>query len=228
MPDTYAVRPSGAIAIPPVTPGIGIVCTTLLVLRLEAFLRQASPSVPFLQASSGAASTIRMSFRPRPASRTQRKRPFVVSAPPPGWLPTAVSLPAGLSLRPFGWTLVSGPMRPVAGSLGSPPSASAVVVAAVASRTTRGRRRRFTAGMFSGPEGSERRRLPEHEAARRRIWAVRVEAQVGEALERLPDRGVRLQPGEVHPDADVRATGEGEVLLRVGARDVERVRAGEG
>src|SRR3954451_9310484 len=105
-----------------------------------------------------------MSLRPRPASSTQRKRPFVVSAPPPGWLPTAVSLPAGLSLRPFGWALVSGPIRPVLGAL--PASASAVVVMAVASRATRGRRRRFTAGMFSGPDGCERRRLAEHEAAR--------------------------------------------------------------
>src|SRR4051794_41584731 len=81
-----------------------------------------------------------MSLRPRPASRTQRKRPFVVSAPPPGWLPTGVSLPVGESLRPLGWMWFLGPIVPV---LGPPvwamaiPAVAAVVAAASAARRVR-------------------------------------------------------------------------------------------
>src|SRR3954464_5119568 len=70
-------------------------------------------------------------------------------------------------------------------------------------------------------------RLAGYEAARLRRGVVRIEAQVREALEQPRDRGVRLEACEVHPDADVRAVGEREMLLRVGALDVVLVGLGE-
>src|SRR3954464_10390218 len=112
---------------PPLTPGIGIVWMTLP-RRFFALLRHLLPFLPFLQPTAGAASTIRMSLWPRPASSTQRKRPLRVSAPPPGWLPTGVSLPTGESLRPLGWMWFLGPIVPVFG----PVWAKAMPVAAVA------------------------------------------------------------------------------------------------
>ena len=42
-----------------------------------------------------------MSFLPRPAESVQRKRPFVVSAPPAGKLPIWVIFPAGFRSRPL-------------------------------------------------------------------------------------------------------------------------------
>ena len=42
-----------------------------------------------------------MSFLPRPADSVQRKRPFVVSAPPAGKLPSWVIFPAGFRSRPL-------------------------------------------------------------------------------------------------------------------------------
>ena len=46
---------------------------------------------------------------PRPVESVHRKRPFGVSAPPVGKLPSLVSLPTGLSCRPVGWIRVLGP-----------------------------------------------------------------------------------------------------------------------
>ena len=47
-----------------------------------------------------------MSFLPRPADSVQGNRPFVVRAPPAGWLPIWVILPAGLRSRPLpSWSL---------------------------------------------------------------------------------------------------------------------------
>ncbi len=73
IPETYAVRPFGAIAIPPSTPGI----------RMSWITRPLRTS------------TIRMSLRPRPADKVQRKRPSGVSAPPVGKLPSSTRRPAG-------------------------------------------------------------------------------------------------------------------------------------
>src|SRR4051794_35768363 len=172
-----------------------------------------------------------MSLRPRPASSAHRKRPLRVSAPPPGWLPTGVSLPTGESRRPLGWILVPGPIRP--GGVVPPLWPSAVVVIAAASSAARSARwTRFTGRILSrvgrgreGPRRVERRWLAEDEPAR--PLSVRRQTQVRQALERARDGGVRLEPREMHPDADVRAGGKGEVLFRVGARDVEAVRIGE-
>src|SRR3954453_7378896 len=77
-------------AIPPLTPGIWMVCTT-------------APLATF---------TIRTSLRPRPADRVQAKRPAGGTAPPAGWLPRLVSVPGGLSWRPLGWMWLAGPMMP--------------------------------------------------------------------------------------------------------------------
>src|SRR4051812_25355775 len=124
---------------PPLTPGIGIVWMTLP-SRFFALLRHLLPFLPFLQPTAGAASTMRMSLWPRPASSTQRKRPLRVSAPPPGWLPTGVSLPVGESLRPLGWMWFFGPIVPVFGLLWARAmlvTAVAVVAAASAARRAR-------------------------------------------------------------------------------------------
>src|SRR3954453_1742520 len=134
---------------PPLTPRIGIVLITLPRFFL-ACLRHLLPFLPFLQPTAGAASTMRMSLWPRPASSTQRKRPLVVSAPPPGWLPTGVSLPVGESLRPLGWMWFFGPIVPVFGllwamAMAMPVTAVAVVAAASAARRTRVMRASFHA-----------------------------------------------------------------------------------
>src|SRR3954470_15891995 len=50
-----------------------------------------------------------MSLNPRPAESVHRKRALWVSAPPPGWLPSAVSFPGGSSSRPLGWMCDFGP-----------------------------------------------------------------------------------------------------------------------
>src|SRR4051794_10851030 len=164
---------------PPLTPGILIVWTRRPIFFFARF-RHAAPFLPALHPSSGAASTIRMSLMPRPASSTQTKRPLVVSAPPPGWLPTAVSFPAGESLRPLGWIFVPGPIRP--GGVLPPLWARAVVVIAVASSATSGRRRRFTGGMFScRPCHAEHLRLAEDEPAR--LLDRRRQPQLGQSCE---------------------------------------------
>ena len=54
-----------------------------------------------------------------------------------------------------------------------------------------------------------------------------IEAQAREAVEHEADRRVRLEPREVHPDADVRALREGEVEPGVLAAHVEAVGVGE-
>src|SRR4051794_35623855 len=188
---------------PPETPGIGITWTTLpafffavlrQALRFFAALRRCALAffvlaLPFgfgLQTRSGAASTICMSLRPRPASSAHRKRPLRVSAPPPGWLPTGVSFPTGESRRPLGWILVSGPIRP--GSVVPPTCASAVVVIAAASSAARGRRRRFTARILSpagggreGPCRVQGRWLAEDEPAR--PLRLRRQLQIRQPLE---------------------------------------------
>src|SRR4051812_22180871 len=108
-PDTYAVLPPGANAMPPETPGIGIVWITLPVRR-ACLLRQRAPRRPCVwHATVGAASTIRMSLRPRPASSAHRKRPLGVRAPPPGWFPSGDIRPYGVRWRPLGWIRVVGP-----------------------------------------------------------------------------------------------------------------------
>jgi hypothetical protein len=56
---------------PPLTPGIRIVCTTRPTF-VCARLRHEAPFEPALQPSSGTASMILMSLIPRPASRTHR------------------------------------------------------------------------------------------------------------------------------------------------------------
>src|SRR4051794_26930151 len=91
MPETYAVLPSAVIVRPPLLPGTRMIWTTLRVLTL----------------------TIRMSLTPRPADSVHRKRPSGVSRPLVGKLPSFVSLPTGLSLRPLGWIRLTGPIRPV-------------------------------------------------------------------------------------------------------------------
>src|SRR4051794_37207056 len=91
MPETYAVLPSAVIVRPPLLPGTRMIWTTLRVLTL----------------------TIRMSLTPRPADSVHRKRPSGVSRPLVGKLPSFVSLPTGLSLRPLGWMRLAGPMRPL-------------------------------------------------------------------------------------------------------------------
>src|SRR3954453_6765043 len=124
---------------PPLTPRIGIVLITLPRFFLSC-LRHLLPFLPFLQPTAGAASTMRMSLWPRPASSTQRKRPLRVSAPPPGGLPTGVSLPVGESLRPLGWMWFFGPIVPVFGLLWARAmlvTAVAVVAAASAARRAR-------------------------------------------------------------------------------------------
>ena len=99
---------------PPSTPGIGIVCTSRPTRLARRFLQARDFFLPRLvvllgQLIAGATSTIRMSLRPRPADSVQRKRPLRVKAPPPGWLPSVVSLPGGVSSRPLGWSRVAGP-----------------------------------------------------------------------------------------------------------------------
>ena len=120
-PETYAVRPSPDIAIPPLRPGNGIVCTTrptcLPARRLHffepvCFASAADPFLPFFLQGILATWTIRTSLRPRPVERAQRKRPLVVRAPPVGRLPSGVSLPSGSRWRPDGWIPVAGPITP--------------------------------------------------------------------------------------------------------------------
>ena len=91
-------------AIPPLTPGIRMIWTSRptrwprVSLHWRSLLRQ-----------YGSTSTMRTSFFPRPADSVQRKRPLRVTAPPPGWLPSVVSLPGGISRRPLGWSFDFGP-----------------------------------------------------------------------------------------------------------------------
>ena len=61
---------------------------------------------------------------------------------------------------------------------------------------------RRTSVSLRGPEDIQLGRLAEDQAGRRRR-ARRIEAQAGKALQEAADRRVRLQPREVHPDADV-------------------------
>src|SRR5215208_653194 len=111
VPETYAVLPSGAITMPPFTPGIGIVWTTRPILRALR-RRQRLPRLPSRHFFLVSTRTIRMSFLPRPADSVQRKRPFVVSAPPAGKLPIWVVLPAGLRSRPLPRRNLDGAVRP--------------------------------------------------------------------------------------------------------------------
>jgi len=74
---------------------------------------------------------MRMSFTPRPAESVHRNRPFRVRPPPAGALPSLVSFPAGWSLRPLGWILSWGPIRP----LGTEAAIAAPAPASVATAT---------------------------------------------------------------------------------------------
>src|SRR5438270_1416352 len=106
---------------------------------------QDAPALPRLQWTFGTTSTIRMSLRPRPADSVHRKRAFVVSAPPPGWLPSVVSLPGGARRRPPGWIRVFGPT-----SLPGP-TAPATPAPAAASTSSGAPLRRFTRAWSHGP-----------------------------------------------------------------------------
>src|SRR3954453_10642007 len=101
---------------PPLAPGMGIVCTRRPTWRAR-LTRQRWPLPPLLQRPSSATLTMRTSLLPRPAETVQRKRPSGVSAPPAGRLPRPVSLPYGLSSRPLGWIGLAGPMRPSSGAV---------------------------------------------------------------------------------------------------------------
>src|SRR2546423_5222558 len=72
---------------------------------------------------------ILMSFRPRPADSVHRKRAFRVSAPPPGWLPSVVSLPGGRRRRPLGWSRDAGPTSFVGTTAPATPAATAATAA---------------------------------------------------------------------------------------------------
>ena len=110
----------GAIAMPPLKPGIGIVWTTrptwAACRRVQRLKRRRAarraPARGRVHRSDGVTRTMRTSFGPRPAETVHRKRPSGVSAPPVGRLPSVVRLPAGSSLRPLGWMRLSGPITP--------------------------------------------------------------------------------------------------------------------
>ena len=147
----------GAIAIPPLTPGIGIVCTTLPIFA-RRLRRQARPRLPVRQRIFGVTETMRMSLEPRPAESVHRKRPLVVSSPPPEKFPSrSVGRPAGCSTRPEGWMRVSGPMRPscLACSANAKPPAPTAMSAAEAARS---RPERMPGGWYgaSGCDGEGR------------------------------------------------------------------------
>ena len=89
MPETYAVLPSAAIVMPPSVPGMGMICTSFptgWIVRVWHTVRRFPLSLRILQVRRVRAwtRTMRMSLRPRPEERVQRKRPLVVSAGPPG------------------------------------------------------------------------------------------------------------------------------------------------
>src|SRR5262245_32488123 len=69
----------------------------------------------------------------------------------------------------------------------------------------------------------QRRRGPEHPTADVRIVALRVETQVGQAVEQELERDAHLNTGQVHAEAYVRPDAEADVGLRR-AEDVEAVR----
>src|ERR671928_177057 len=88
---------------------------------------------------------MRMSLRPRPAEIVHRKRPLWVTAPPPGWLPSVVSLPGGSSRRPFTNRCVFGPTWLV-GTVAA--TAAPAAAAAMAARATI--LRNLTRGILAG------------------------------------------------------------------------------
>ena len=73
LPETYAMRPLGAIAIPPVAPGIGIVWIGLPI-RAARLRLQIAKRAPPRQFGPGSTRTIRVSFSPRPDEIAQRWR----------------------------------------------------------------------------------------------------------------------------------------------------------
>ena len=117
------MRPSGDIAIPPLRPGNGIVCTTvptclparrLHFLEPVCFASAADPFLPFFLPLQGvfATWTMRTSLRPRPGGEGPEEAAVGCGAPPVGRLPSGVSLPSGTRWRPDGWIPVEGPITP--------------------------------------------------------------------------------------------------------------------
>src|SRR5690242_10020099 len=118
-PETYAVRPSGDIATPPLRPGNGSVWIT-----------SPAPPDPFR-------STMRTSLRPRPVERAHRNRPLGVIAPPVGRFPSGVILPAGCKCLPVGWIPVDGPITPTVAAYAAP-ATSIMVATAISPAVLRG------------------------------------------------------------------------------------------
>src|SRR5262245_7958892 len=74
-----------------------------------------------------------------------------------------------------------------------------------------------------GEEHRQRRRRPEHLPADVRILALGIEAQTGQPVQQQLERDAHLEPGQVHPEAEMDAMAPRNRGLRV-AEDVEAVR----
>src|SRR5262245_21355820 len=71
-----------------------------------------------------------------------------------------------------------------------------------------------------GEEHRQRRRRPEQLPADVRILALGIEAQIGQPVQQQLERHAHLEPGQVHPEAEMDAMAPRNRGLR-GAEDVE-------